>query len=1071
MRMKQEHISYLEKIQNTFFWWWIQNYKVSFMVIGILILYWTFSLIKIPKESAPDIKFWIVQVTTVYPGANPVDIDSIITDKIYKEVKGIEWIDKIEARSSLWVSSVNITLKNETNTKDFINEVKTKIDVISFPADVLNPSVTEISTDNEVLFQMIMYGKKQYFTMNSIRSIAMKFRDDIIDKWWIVDVKIDGVNDDNDYDIQVLLDKWKVENLWLTISDITNQIKSYNQNLPLWSHDLWDLSYDYRISNDISSFQEIQNIPIIYSQWSANIKLNDLATIERKYKTDIVSVWWVKDTVDSYAVPITIYKAARSNIFKNAKNAKEVIQSTLKKVEYQNLEVANTRDLADVIIDDYKSLGSNGLYSILLVLAITTLFIWLRQSIISTLGMIISFFITFIFLDFAWLTMNFLTNFSLILAFGAWIDTVIVFVEAAYENMKKWYNPKTAIMLAVNTYKTANINTSLINIVVFIPLLVLPWITWKFLSYIPITIFTTLLWSLFLALTVNSALFVAFNKKLPYYYKEDEWDDEFIMSDIEAGILKDEQEWKVIRNKSQEPFFEKWFDFVRSKYLALLRVILDKRLYRRMAIWWPIFALFATFIFLAPNIGFKLFPSWDNPFIDFTIKAKEGTTTDSMVRIWVWIDILIAKIPEIKSYEIRFDKNIIDVWVILVKKEERKRDSFTIQEEVLKDFEYLKELWYRVEWKVQAWWPPVWKAIWLNLVADDKNKLETLSKVSKDFEYYIKSLTWAINVTNSSVEKPWQFNVVFDEQKLANLWLTPQDIKFEVYNMINWSKAGTVNIDKVDRDIVIRYNVFNDVVSPESLANIKINTKVWQITLNSVASIILWQSLNWITRKDWDITITIEADLESWLTPTSFQPKLVEFANKYQFPSWISFKQAWENEANKDLIQSTIMAFFVSLFLAFAILVYQFNSFSKPAMVLYSIVTALLWVNIWLWVTWSPYSMAFAIGFISLIWVVVNTSIFLVDRINHNIEKWVDIKRAIFEAWYARFKPIIISTITTTLWLWSVVTQDEFYATLWYTVIFGLIFSSIITLIALPILFYNIYKKKEGKTLNIDKKL
>ena len=287
--------------------------------------------------------------------------------------------------------------------------------------------------------------------------------------------------------------------------------------------------------------------------------------------------------------------------------------------------------------------------------------------------------------------------------------------------------------------------------------------------------------------------------------------------------------------------------------------------------------------------------------------------------------------------------------------------------------------------------------------------------------------------------------------------------------MINGSKAGTVNIDKVDRDIVIRYHIFNDAVSPESLANIKINTRVWQITLNSIASIVLWQSLNWITRKDGDITITVEADLESWLTPTSFQPKLVEFADKYQFPSWISFKQAWENEANKDLIQSTIMAFFVSLFLAFAILVYQFNSFSKPAMVLYSIVTALLWVNIGLRVTWNPYSMAFAIGFISLIWVVVNTSIFLVDRINHNIEKWVDIERAIFEAWYARFKPIIISTITTILWLGSVVTQDEFYASLWFTVIFGLIFSSIITLIALPMLFYNIYKRRELKELNIDK--
>jgi multidrug efflux pump subunit AcrB len=286
-------------------------------------------------------------------------------------------------------------------------------------------------------------------------------------------------------------------------------------------------------------------------------------------------------------------------------------------------------------------------------------------------------------------------------------------------------------------------------------------------------------------------------------------------------------------------------------------------------------------------------------------------------------------------------------------------------------------------------------------------------------------------------------------------------VKFEVYSMINWSKAWTVNIERVDRDIVVKYEIFEKNVTPETIANITLNTRVGKIPLNSIATIIPWQSLNAITRKEWDITITVDADLQTWLTPTSFQPKLVEFANKYQFPSWISYKQAWENEANKDLIQSTIAAFFVSLFLAFAILVYQFNSFSKPAMVLYSIITALLWVNVWLWVTGNPYSMAFAIWFISLIWVVVNTSIFLVDRINHNIEKWVEIKRAIYEAWYARFKPIVISTLTTILWLWSVVTQDEFYASLWYTVIFWLIFSSAITLVAVPNLFFNIYNRKQ----------
>jgi multidrug efflux pump subunit AcrB len=287
----EKKLPYIEKIENTYFGRWVKNYKVSFMVIAILIVYWFFSLRKIPKESAPDIKFGIVQVTTVYPGANPVDIDTIITEKVYNEVKEIDGIDGIDSRSSLWVSSVTITLKNETDTKDFINEVKAKIDNIQFPSDVLDPTVNEISTENEVLFQIILYGKKQYFTMNSLRSLAMKFREQIINKWGIVDVQINGVQDDNDFDLQVLIDQGRVENLWLSVTDVANQIRAYNQNLPLWNFDLGDLSYDYRISNDISSFQEIQNIPIIFDQWRANTKLWDIATIERKYKTESVSLW------------------------------------------------------------------------------------------------------------------------------------------------------------------------------------------------------------------------------------------------------------------------------------------------------------------------------------------------------------------------------------------------------------------------------------------------------------------------------------------------------------------------------------------------------------------------------------------------------------------------------------------------------------------------------------------------------------------------------------------------------------------------------------------------------------
>ncbi len=245
------------------------------------------------------------------------------------------------------------------------------------------------------------------------------------------------------------------------------------------------------------------------------------------------------------------------------------------------------------------------------------------------------------------------------------------------------------------------------------------------------------------------------------------------------------------------------------------------------------------------------------------------------------------------------------------------------------------------------------------------------------------------------------------------------------------------------------------------LYNLVLTTKIWQIRLSDVAMVNTDPSLTSIKRVDGDIVISVEADLDQWLQPTNFQPKLEEFAKNYKYPSGISYKAGWENEANADLIQWAMIAFVVALFMTFVLLVYMFNSFSKPAIILYSIFTALLWVNIGLWVTGNPYSMAFAIWFISLIGVIVNTAIFLVDRINENTKKWVWLVESIIESGQARFKPIVISTLTTVLWLASSVTQDEFYAWLGYTVIFGLVFSSVITLVAVPILYYSVFRDKE----------
>ena len=163
------------------------------------------------------------------------------------------------------------------------------------------------------------------------------------------------------------------------------------------------------------------------------------------------------------------------------------------------------------------------------------------------------------------------------------------------------------------------------------------------------------------------------------------------------------------------------------------------------------------------------------------------------------------------------------------------------------------------------------------------------------------------------------------------------------------------------------------------------------------------------------------------------------------------------------MIISTVKSLFIALFLIFSILVFQFNSYSQPAIVMYSVILALLWVNTGLYVTWNPYSMPFAIWFIALMWVVVNDSIILIDRINKNLARWIDNLHSVIAAGRSRLQPIIVTTLTTIFWILPLALQDEFWAWLWYTIVFWLFAGSTMTLFVIPSLYYEVFLREKKK--------
>lgn len=1071
----------MKQLEKWFFTFWIENYKVSFLFLFLIIVVGVLSMLQIPKESSPDIKFGIIAISTPYTWVNPQDIDSLITEKIEKEIEDIEWISKISSNSRVWLSSVTVELDNGVSTRDVMTDIKDRVDTISFPSDADDSIVREISTRNELLFEALIYSDVELdnFTLNTK---AREIQNALEGKSWIAGINIwwagawldQSAGDASDYDIKVLISKEKLELLNLSIAQISNTLRSYNKNTPLWNYTVGDLNYDFRFDWEFQDIDDVKNT-IISWNGSSIVRLSDIATIKKEYGEDVIkSLWFYEETGKSY-VTLSFNKKTGDNVFSVSKSAKLALEEFLDSTPgFEEMNVAYSQDLWEVIIEDYKNLGVTAIQTLVLVFLTIFIFVWFRESLIASILLPLAFLITFTVLNAAWFSLNFLTNFSLVLTLGIAIDTIIVIIEWASERQKLWYSRKNAVILAVRDLKSPLISGTMTTLAAFLPMIFLPGILWKFLSYIPITVFITLLGALVLSLTLATALFYRLSSKKTSYHGDDKFED--TLSKEELEFLAHERKWKTKTSKDTQNLREKFLEYLGGHYYTLLLKFLNSKKSRLLAIFVPFLLLILSFVFLAPRIGFTLFPASDEGVINITIEWPVWSNKELLVDYIPTIETTLSGFEEMKVYYVSLSGNSISVYVELTDAGKREdawlKNVFEVETEILEWLDPLRSNGLLVEVATQENGPPAGSPVWIKINANTSKDIDTLKDVADDFKAFLQGLPGTKNASITSGNNPGQFVFEFDRQKLSFAGLTPDDILWEVRFYIAGINAWSVGSTFEDNDIVLSVAEFDDVLNPTDIMNLVISTVAWDVRVWDYASFSFEPWLSSISREDGKISIGANSDLEPGTLPSEIQPKLIEFAENYNFPEWVSYSAWWENEENAELIAATLQSFFIALFLIFTILVFQFNSYSQPLIILYSVVLALLWVNIWLFVTGNPYSMTFAIWFIALTWVVVNDAIILVDRINRNLDRLVrnawdkkleleNYVEALVAAGKSRLQPIIVTTLTTLFWVLPLALQDAFWAGLGYTIIFGLFAGSFMTLFIIPALYYTIYLRKK----------
>lgn len=1057
---------------NSFFYFWLKNLRTSFLLIMLIVLAWSFSLYSIPKESSPDIKFGLINIAVTYPWVNPEDMDALITEEIESSIEDIDWIKKITSTSSVWSSLVVVELETWVDTRDILTDIKDDVDKVDLPEDASDPVVIEVSSNNTLIYEALIYWDSNLFDDFTIiqKAKSIKWKLDwvagisTIDLWWL-----DNLNWwasmwwKNDYDIKVLLSKSKLELLWLSIIDISNTIKANNKDTPIWNFRVWELSYDFRFEWELKWLNDLKNI-VLKDNWVSQIFLSDIADIKIEYAWDTIKrLGFFGESWMNYT-SLTFNKATWANVFDSSENSKEALENLLENdIEFKWLHVEYSKDMSAAIIKDYDNLSTTAITTIILVFLTILFFVWFKEWIIASLLIPLAFFITFIVLDTFGLSMNFLTNFSLVLTLWIAIDTVIVIIEWASEKMRLWFSRKSAIILAVRDFKSPLISGTSTTLVAFLPLIFLPWIVWKFLSFIPITVFITLIAALFLSLTLASALFVTLMSSKKTYHKEEKIEKN--MREEDLILLKKDREFKIEKELSKLSLRERFLNTLWILYEKTLYKIFSKTIYKISFVLIPVILLIFSFVFLSPKIGFVLFPSTDEWIINISIEWQVWSKEDSMVKYLPILDDILSKREEIKVYYTTISWNSISIYIDLLDVDDRTSKwllgVFDLEKELEDKMLFLRSEWLDLTVAALKWWPPTWSAVWVKLTSLSANDFDLLKSVSEDFEYYLKSLNGSKNIISTSSDAPWQFVFEFDKKKLSNIWLNQSDILNQLYFYTNWIKSGSIKNGTEDNEIILLFKEFENSLNPEDIENLVINTKVWKIVVWDFADFTFKKSVNNISREDWKIIISVWSEVQEWFLPTDIQPILDKFAEEYVFPEWISYIKWWESEENKDLIISTIKSLFIALFLIFSILVFQFNSFRQPIIVLYSIILALLWVNIWLYVTWNPYSMPFWIWFIALTWIVVNDAIILIDKINKSIKTRcdqadgnnIDYLEQLVLSWKSRLQPIIVTTLTTVFWVLPLALQDEFWAGLGFTIIFWLFVWSFMTLVVVPILY------------------
>ena len=1014
----------------------IERIKVSLLLFISIVLIGMFTYKGMPKNIQPDINVPFASITTSLPGSNPEDTESLITKKIEEEISGISGIKNMTSNSSTGLSTILIEFETSTDVDDAILKIKDAVERIKreLPEDASDPSVNKAESNQMQIISYSIIGNK---TAAQLSQIAEEIKNELNKINGVSDIKIIGKSQEV---LEINIDQKKSEFYRLDINSIYQNIKSNDLNTPIGTINSNGKIYSLRINNKLNNINNLYNLPLTKID-NSTIYLKDIADINRNYiNSGISSKLSLNGQTSLDTITLQIYKS------KNANTIKIVDEANLKIQEIQSsygdeIQIGVSNDNSFYIKEDLGILNRSGIQTTILIIFVLLLAMGLREGLIAGLTIPVSILFAIIVLDIVGFTINSLTLFALVIALGLIVDTAIVIMEGIYDNMKQGQSSKKAALNAINTYKWPLLAGTATTVFAFFPMLIVSGIVGEFLKSLPVAISAALIGSLFISLTIGPS--------------------------ITAELLKN----KKTKDKPSilDPFFKKTGEFFNK---IIYKIVQSKKVKSSIII--SIITLFVLSMAM-PITGIlkvEMFPATNAHFFIINVETTKGMEIEKTEKIVSKIEDKLynnkyienfltiigssesQNYTDIVSVSQAAESNKANITVNLTPKNERDKKSYEIAEELRESFKNFNEA--KVNIFEMREGPPSDSAITIRITGEN---LDTLKKISSDLINIVEKIPETKNTSSSLGTGLNEYTFTLNNEKIKSHGLSIAQVSNFIRNSLQGLNVSTLNLDNNELDLILKYNFERKNNVPDltisDINSIQISSPYgYKVSLSEISNFKLNESAAKIERENEKRIVKIKSDITKEANAIAVVAKIEKELENYNLKDGyeISFGGDKENinESFNDLFKSMIVGV---ILIAFT-LVLIFNSFRQPFIILLSLPLALIGVFPGLYLIGLNLSFPAFLGVVALSGIVVNDAIILIDRINNNRKNGIEFKKAIAEGTKSRLQPIIMTSITTVIGILPLALSNEFWAGLGFTIIFGLLFSTILTLIVMPIFYY-----------------